>query len=100
MVREGSVEQEGIELRRVALPGPILISITVRGAEKERFSLITAQRDEQLAEAMGFRAPTRVRALDKHTWTERREIYLSSLALAINLVHQELSLSCLLAWGL
>lgn len=100
MVREGSVEQEGIELRRVALPGPILISITVRGAEKERFSLITAQRDEQLAEAMGFRAPTRVRALDKHTWTERREIYLSSLALAINLVHQELSISCMLAWGL
>lgn len=73
-VTEGSVDQGGIKLRRVALPGPILISITVRGAEKERFSLITAQRDEQLAEARGLRAPTRVRALDKHTWTERRDL--------------------------
>lgn len=53
-VRKGSAEQEGIELRRVALPGPILISITVRGAEKERFSLITAQRYEQLADVRGF----------------------------------------------
>lgn len=53
-LRKGSAEQEGIELRRVALPGPILISITVRGAVKERFSLITAQRYEQLADVRGF----------------------------------------------